>query len=115
MRDEQEIGSFEGFGDKVNEAYKTYASLYMDFCDDNLDHFFWRDKDIKPLENISPIERNAENISNAYIKESLDIAKSVLSSGYYSSFEQLFEDYPLLEQYKDELENEFYYDEKDEI
>lgn len=39
MRSEEELGNYLDFGERTNEAYRTYASLYLDFVDDNPEKF----------------------------------------------------------------------------
>ena len=57
MNKGRELRSFDSIGyynnnshkHKVNKAYQTWASLYLNYDDDNLDHFFTRDMDVYPL------------------------------------------------------------------
>ena len=38
------------YGQKANEAYRTYVSIYFDLVDDSESHFTWRDNDINRLD-----------------------------------------------------------------
>lgn len=49
MRSIEEIGSFEN--SEVQKWYSIYASMYLDFVDDNLNHFFTRCMDLYPIRN----------------------------------------------------------------
>lgn len=101
MRDVKEIGEYTTYGDEVNQAYQTYASLYLDFVDDNPQKFFTRGLDGRPIE-----DSEEKDFARDYIQAALEIAKISISSGYWRSFNELYEEYPLLKNYSAELENE---------
>ncbi len=101
MRTREEVGYLTNYGEKVNEAYLTYASLYLDFVDDNYSHFTWRDIDIRPLRNAK--SEDEEDVYKSYTNEAVDLAKIAITSGYYSSYKQLYNDYPFLEAFDKEL------------
>lgn len=107
MRKDIEIKQYAELGEDFNIAYQTYASLYLDFVDDNLSSFYLQNADIAPLR-----ECEEKDYVLAYIKASIEIAKDVMSSGYFNSFEDLYKEYPLLRDYADELENEIYNQER---
>ena len=109
MRSFEEIGRFK-FGDEANEAYRTYASIWLDFVDDNLSHFTWRGHDTSPIDNIPEENLTDEVVKAAYLDAAADIAKSAMSSGYYPGFSQLYKDYPMLKERSSIIENEFYDD-----
>ena len=103
MRSFYEVGKFEKLGDKANEAYRTYASLWLDFVDDNMRHFTIRGHDIAPLREVE--DPTDEKIYRSYLKHAVDIAKTAISSGYFKSFKELWKEYPLLEK-EDECREE---------
>ena len=108
MRSIEELGEFSQVGnitftDKSNEAYRTYASLYLDFVDDNMNHFKWRDIDISPIQNLTD-GASDEEIIKAYLDCAVGIAKTAISSRYYTSPEKIYEDYPMLKDRKEEIE-----------
>lgn len=107
MRDVKEIGEYTAYGDEVNQAYQTYASLYLDFVDDNPQKFFTRGLDDRPIK-----DSEEKDFARDYIQAALEIAKISMSSGYWKSFDELYEEYPLLKNYSEELENEFFNEEK---
>lgn len=100
MRDVKEIGEYTAYGEKVNQAYQTYASLYLDFVDDNPQKFFTRGLDDRPIKDSAE-----KDFAKDYIQVALEIAKISISSGYWKSFDELYEEYPLLRNYSEELEN----------
>lgn len=100
MRDVKEIGEYTAYGEKVNQAYQTYASLYLDFVDDNPQKFFTRGLDDRPIKDSAE-----KDFARDYIQAALEIAKISISSGYWKSFDELYEEYPLLRNYSEELEN----------
>ena len=52
MRSIEEIGTFEERKDpEIQKWYAIYASLYLDFVDDNINHFFNRCIDFYPIRN----------------------------------------------------------------
>lgn len=108
MRDVKEIGTYTTYGEEVNQAYQTYASLYLDCVDDNPQKFFNRGLDVRPIE-----DSDEKDFARDYIQAALEIAKVPISSGYWKSFDELYEEYPLLRNYSEELENEFLNDEKE--
>lgn len=105
MRSFEEVGRLVFADDKVNEAYRTYASLWLDFVDDNVSHFLTRGCDIAPIKNIIP-----SDYYDTYMGEAMDIAKIALQNGYFTRFADLYEEYPLLKEYARQLEAEFYDD-----
>lgn len=107
MREGIAIKQYVELGEDFNIAYQTYASLYLDFVNDNLSSFYLQNADIAPLR-----ECEEKDYVLAYIKASIEIAKDVMSSGYFNSFEDLYKEYPLLRDYADELENEIYNQER---
>lgn len=107
MREGIAIKQYAELGEDFNIAYQTYASLYLDFVNDNLSSFYLQNADIAPLR-----ECEEKNYVQAYMKASIEIAKDVMSSGYFNSFEDLYKEYPLLKKYSEELEYEFYENER---
>ncbi len=97
MREFSEIGR-TGISELVDEAYQAYASLYLDCVDDNLRHFFWRDKDIQPVKEMKKVE-SEENIAHAYWNAAVRIAKYVLDGGYFASFAQFYDTYPTMKRF----------------
>ena len=115
MRDVKEIGSFKEFNEKANQAYQTYASIYLDFVDDNTEHFFNRGVFEEPTENIPdhlyepPYQDSLnEEVYKAYMEAATGIAKTVLSTGYFEKMEDLYQEFPLLREKAEELEALFY-------
>jgi len=109
MRTEAE--GFSNWPERPNLAYKTYASLWLDFVDDNVRHFYWRDKDISPLKEAGiDILKMTEwdKVYEVYVKAAIKIAKATIQAGFWKTFEDLYEAYPLLAEYKDVLEREVY-------
>lgn len=107
MRKDIGIKQYAELGEDFNIAYQTYASLYLDFVDDNLSSFYLQNTDIAPIR-----ECEEKDYVLAYVKASIEIAKNVMSSGYFKSFEDLYKEYPLLKKYSEELEYEFYENER---
>lgn len=97
MRDVNEIGSFDDWGERTNLAYQTYASIYLDTVDGSIKHFFWRDKDVQPVRELEETNPNPTEkmIFDAYIKEAVDIANIRLD---YEELEELYDKYPLLKE-----------------
>ncbi len=95
MRTEKEVGGFKKFGKEANEAYRTYASLYLDYVDDNMNHFMWRDIDIWPWNNLEwSVGHKVTDealIAKAYLDEAVVIAKTLSVPK-----QDLIRDYPLL-------------------
>ncbi len=110
MRSFEEVGRLKNVPDNVNEAYRTYASIYLDFCDDNMGHFMWRDIDIWPITKLEEkgIEPNDEDIFKSYLDEATEIAKTTLSGGYWKSLNDLYKEYPLLKSRAEDFEALFY-------
>lgn len=107
MRTFEEVGRFSDFDDRANEAYRTYASLYLDFIDDNIRHFTVRNIDVAPLDKYPDTPGN-EEVVNAYLSYAVNIAKTELSNGYWSSFEEMYNEYPMLKERSSELEATIY-------
>jgi hypothetical protein len=76
MRNKNEIGSFPSCGKEVNDAYALYASLYLDYVDDNLRHFHCRGIDIRPIINIDTDDEHV--LAKVYMDEALNIARIAL-------------------------------------
>ena len=103
LRPSSEIG-----GCKYKEAdrmYRTYASMYLDYVDDNYDrHFHDREQDVAPLGEIGKtVEEtgdHAVDIYNAYAKASADLAKIIIESWGepVPPIEVLCRDYPPLKE-----------------
>lgn len=108
MRDVKEIGEYTTYGEEVNQAYQTYASLYLDFVDDNPQKFFVRGLDGRPIE-----DSEEKDFVRDYIQAALEIAKISISSGYWKSFNELYDEYPLLRNYSTELEKDFLSEDKE--
>ena len=108
MRSYDEVGYFRKDNDALNEAYRTYASLYLDFVDDNLNHFFNRGIDEYPLVEADVDVNDEDTMIKAYMESAVNIAKTVLSTGYYKSFDELYNDYPTLKPYNEALVAEIY-------
>ena len=106
MRNFDETGKLVHVSDRANEAYRLYASLYLDYVDDNINHFKWRDIDIRPIEGINILDANgdinSEIVFNAYMNASVDITKHTLE-GSKLSIEAFFKEYPLLKEREGEL------------
>ena len=109
MRTFEEVGKIS-FSKEANEAYQVYASLYLDWIDDNMSHFRWRDIDISPITELEEAGKkvNDKSVRDAYLKEAFQIAEIPLSGGYFSSLENFFEEYPPLKEYEDKIEALFY-------
>ncbi len=98
-----DVGSLGfSYSEKANLAYQTYASLYLDYVDDNYSHFTWRGHDMqafKDLENLGFTPDN-ELLYLAYMNLACDIAKY---SG--ENLDTLFRDYPELINFSSRLNN----------
>ena len=100
MRSFNEIGRFENVSDDVNKAFQLYASVYLDYVDDNMQHFRNRDKDMQPLTDrgISWDMADESAVVDAYVSAATDILEATRAhdtSG--SNLVKLFlEDYPTL-------------------
>ena len=99
MRSREDIGGFEN--EKVDHAYATYASLYLDFADDNYNHFFIRQMDTQPLTDAQVAYGDDEGAYNAYMAAAYSIASQELNSYYNGDKEALYKDYPYLREYMD--------------
>ena len=93
MRSFNEIGSFPKCSSAVNNAYQTYASLYLDCADDNLGHFLGRGIDTRPLDNYDG-ELTEEIIEKLYLDDAAGIAKEAMSEEFPKEY--FLEHYPLL-------------------
>lgn len=96
MREIKEIGSFTHYGEEVNQAYQVYASLYLDFVDDNPQKFFTRGIDDRPIEDC-----DEKDFTEAYMDTTVEIAQRAFSQ--YSP-DDLYKEYPLLKKRSEELE-----------
>ena len=112
MRTFEDIGGrLSELSSQVNDAYLVYASIYLDFEDDNINHLMCRNINIRPL-----VERDVyysetatdEDKIKAYLDEAVEIAKRIMSSGYFKSFEEFYKEYPMLRIRSAELEENFY-------
>ena len=74
MRSFDEVGFFADFTEEQNEAYRLYASLYLDYVDDNYQHFFYRDIDTRPIDDFFGVP-TPEQVIEAYINAAVSIAK----------------------------------------
>ncbi len=93
MRTYEEVGRLR-FNEETNEAYRTYASAYLDMVDDNMSHFLWRDIDITP---IIELEDKGEDVTDKTVKTAyLEAAKDILETSSLSLAE-IIEEYPLME------------------
>lgn len=101
MRTAEEVGGFKDFTDRANEAYRTYASIYLDFCDDNISHFVWRDHDVIPKLEIQDklsgdMVKDEPLLVDTYLQHAMDIAKIEVDSKYFKSAEAIYAMYPPL-------------------
>lgn len=110
MRSREEVGRLY-LNEKANEAYRLYASLYLDWADDNMSHFRWRDIDIAPLNELEDkgIEVTDETAYDAFMESALDLARTAVKhihlckDSFPKGMESFYEEYPLLKNYEDEL------------
>ena len=67
-------------------------------------------KDVAPLNAVKDGGNGLaeDDCFQAYLDAAAHIAKTVASSGYFSSFEEMYKEYPLLREASDQLESEFY-------
>ena len=93
MRSFDKIGSFPEYGSAVNKAYQTYASIYLDCADDNLEHFLGRGIDTRPLDAYDG-ELTEELIEKLYLDGAAGIAKQAMCEEFPKEF--FLEHYPLL-------------------
>ena len=92
---------------RVNKAYQTWASLYLNYDDDNLNHFFNRDMDVYPLkeQNIDPGKwDNNELVYDAFVQSSIEFAAETISHGV--RIEHLLKHYPILKENEEKLRTE---------
>ncbi len=94
MRTKSEIGYFPRYGEEMNKAYATYASLYLDCCDDNLWHFHGREVDLLPIRDIDSDDESV--LARAYMRHALDIAKVVIRNMSEEDAMRFLADYPFL-------------------
>ena len=100
MRTEKEVGRLTDYGDHVNEAYRTYASVYLDLNDDNPDKFIRRDMDIAPLRELEDRGENTDDeevVAKEYLNHSFDIV-SIRISRIWKSLDAVYEQYPMLKE-----------------
>ena len=93
MRSFDEIGSFPKCGSAVNNAYQTYASLYLDCADDNLAHFLCRGIDTRPLDTYDG-NLTEEIMEKLYLNNAAEIAQQAMCEEFPKEF--FLEHYPLL-------------------
>ncbi len=106
MRDFEEVGRLNSsFGERAQEAYRCYASLYLDFADDNMNHFRYRDIDIAPLEKRDVEVGDSDGAYQAYMESAAGIAETALKDYYGGDREKLFTDYPPLKEYMEGAES----------
>lgn len=74
--------------------------------DDNLEKFYNRMMDVRPIQKFK--DPTEEEYYHAYLEASAEIAKQVMSSGYYKSFEDLYAEFPLLREVSEKIERDFY-------
>lgn len=67
-------------------------------------------KDVAPLNVVKDDGSglSEDDCFQSYLDEAVEIAKTVAASGYFSSFEEMCKEYPLLREASDWLEIEFY-------
>lgn len=94
MRGFDEIGSSTGCNSAVNNAYQTYASLYLDCVDDNLAHFLGRGIDTRPRDAYDG-NLTEEIMEKLYLDSATEIAKQAICEEFPKEF--FLEHYPLLE------------------
>ena len=100
----KEVGSFKTYGQKTNGMYQAYASLYLDFCDDDLNHFWNHHIAGKPLRENNVDINDEQAVYDAYKKACMDILCFVENaSQYFSSFEEIYNEYPPLRDISKEL------------
>lgn len=106
MRTEKEVGRLTYYGDHVNEAYRTYASAYLDLNDDNPDKFIRRDMDIAPLRELEDRGENTDDeevVAKEYLKHAFDIV-SVGISRIWKSLDDVYVQYPMLKELSEDME-----------
>ncbi len=97
MRNFDEVGRFKNFSERTNLAYATYASAYLDCCDDNYAHFFNRGHDIQPIEDI---ETDDESVIE---RRFIDAAIEIINIANCMTLEEITANYPMLADYKEQL------------
>ena len=107
IRTEKEIGRLAGdeVSKRVNDAYATYCSLYLDIVDDNLDKMMIRMINTRPLDRIKG-EATEEAVYNAYKNACIDLAANLLMHCKYNDSyfrKTLIDPYPIMAQWKDEI------------
>lgn len=93
MRSFDEIGNFPKCGSAVNNAYQTYASLYLDCTDDNLAHFLDRGIDTRPLYTYNG-NLTEEIVEKLYLESAAEIVKQAICEEFPKEY--FLEHYPLL-------------------
>ena len=112
MNKGRELRSFDSIGyydnnshkHKVNKAYQTWASLYLNYDDDNLDHFFTRDMDVYPLkeQGVDPNKwSDGELAYDAFVQSSIELAAEIVHHG--TRIEHMLKHYPILKENEDKL------------
>ena len=81
LRDFDEVGRFEGWSDRVNEAYRTYVSLWLNDYDDNIDKFKIRMHDVQPVRERNLPEYSVES-EPLYYEAYMDAAMLFVESYY---------------------------------
>lgn len=81
VRDFDEVGRFDEWSDRVNEAYRTYASLWLDNYDDNIDKFKIRLHDVQPVRERNLPEYSAES-EPLYYEAYMDAATDFVTEYY---------------------------------
>ena len=97
MRTFNEVGRFKDFSDRTNLAYATYASVYLDFCDDNYAHFFNRGHDIQPIEDVETDDESV--IEKKFIEATINIINTVKCM----TLKEITKNYPILAEYQEML------------
>ena len=105
LRDFDEIGTVSGVSGKAAEAYRTYASLWLDHNKDDLTRFIDSGIFVEPLTRIQG-ERTEDKCYDAY----LDAATEVVTDYYYNGGRGLklgywFKEYPLLKDREEAITN----------
>ena len=93
--------------ERVNNAYLTYCSMYLDFYDDNMRHLYDRGNDTYPIDKIDH-DPTEQELYDTYKEACIDFAATTLSSYDKSERDQKFQewfekDYPLINEWKDEV------------
>ncbi len=95
------------YNEEANEAYRIYASAWLDFVDNNINHFIIRDHDIAPIKElkVQGIKPTDETVKKIYLDKAVEILKTVISSGYFSNFSEIYTEYPMIKERSEELES----------